>query len=102
MIFIYNDIDVTALNELYDELSPDLRLAWIPLGILLQIDYSQIQIIGKENNGKLEDCLMAVLDRWLRKGNATLRCLVETLINETMGGRFYELAYRIATKHLNN
>lgn len=95
-------IDETAHNEIYEELCPHVTVKWVPLGVLLNVEYDQIEIIREERNGKLDECINAVLNTWLKKGNATRLGLVMALTHDSMGGRFYELAYHIATKHLNS
>ena len=52
---------------------------WEELGIELQIDYSLLDSIDRDNSGDAEKCKQAMLHCWLQSGRATKSSLVAAL-----------------------
>ena len=51
---------------------------WKKLGVYLGIVFSKLDVIELDR-GKADDCMMAMLDLWLRTGTATKQELIDAL-----------------------
>ena len=59
----------------------DARAKWYEIGLELSIDPGSLDAIEKENPRDLQDCLRALLKKWLRRSQprATWGALMEAL-----------------------
>ena len=77
-------LTTTNIKEVLDW-TWDLRAKWMFIGIELHIDQGTLDAIGKDNK-KAEDCLVELLNRWLRQPNATRSALTAALQSKKLAG----------------
>ena len=73
----------------------DVCITWRKLGILLEVDYSVLTAIEK-NNMKPEDCCIEMLHKWL-SGEAVQPITWERLIKAIEGVGLYDLVNWLET-----
>ena len=77
-------LKTTDFKNLYNGLY-EIRSKWKQLGVELGVSLGTIESI-KDRCHKPEDCFYEMLHEWLKSGNATCECLLDSLRQPTVGG----------------
>ncbi|XP_064385938.1 uncharacterized protein LOC135334611 isoform X3 [Halichondria panicea] len=78
----------------------DARAKWDHLAINLDVDEGTIKSIERSHNGRVDECFVAMLEAWFKKGSPSWSVMVEALRAPSVDRR--GLANNIEKKFMNN
>jgi len=92
---------VLLATDILDALNHKLDAQWRQFGTFLHVDYLLIEAIRTGSGGRLDECMLDLVGRWISKqaGTGDLPRTWQTVVDAVKKVGFVDIAEKLAPKH---